>query len=124
VKGIEPSYSAWKAAALPLSYTRVGAIHYHAGAAASTSMRRINPLDKARKRPDSFRPHVPEREQVEQLCHVIPAVRAGRNVTADERFGSSAADAGNDRRTTGSGFSKRTSSNSVLRLSSRKHRAR
>ena len=25
VKGIEPSYSAWKAAALPLSYTRVGA---------------------------------------------------------------------------------------------------
>jgi hypothetical protein len=23
VKGIEPSYSAWKAAALPLSYTRV-----------------------------------------------------------------------------------------------------
>jgi hypothetical protein len=27
VKGIEPSYSAWKAAALPLSYTRVGAIN-------------------------------------------------------------------------------------------------
>src|SRR4051794_25359426 len=26
VKGIEPSYSAWKAAALPLSYTRSGAI--------------------------------------------------------------------------------------------------
>jgi hypothetical protein len=25
VKGIEPSYSAWKAAALPLSYTRAGA---------------------------------------------------------------------------------------------------
>jgi hypothetical protein len=24
VKGIEPSYSAWKAAALPLSYTRTG----------------------------------------------------------------------------------------------------
>jgi hypothetical protein len=24
VKGIEPSYSAWKAAALPLSYTRIG----------------------------------------------------------------------------------------------------
>jgi hypothetical protein len=24
VKGIEPSYSAWKAAALPLSYTRAG----------------------------------------------------------------------------------------------------
>jgi hypothetical protein len=47
VKGIEPSYSAWKAAALPLSYTRVGAIHYHAGPAASTSMRRIGPLDKA-----------------------------------------------------------------------------
>jgi len=23
VKGIEPSYSAWKAAALPLSYTRI-----------------------------------------------------------------------------------------------------
>jgi hypothetical protein len=26
VKGIEPSYSAWKAAALPLSYTRARAI--------------------------------------------------------------------------------------------------
>jgi hypothetical protein len=25
VKGIEPSYSAWKAAALPLSYTRLAA---------------------------------------------------------------------------------------------------
>jgi hypothetical protein len=25
VKGIEPSYSAWKAAALPLSYTRITA---------------------------------------------------------------------------------------------------
>jgi hypothetical protein len=27
VKGIEPSYSAWKAAALPLSYTRVWCDH-------------------------------------------------------------------------------------------------
>ena len=27
VKGIEPSYSAWKAAALPLSYTRVATDH-------------------------------------------------------------------------------------------------
>ena len=27
VKGIEPSYSAWKAAALPLSYTRVTTDH-------------------------------------------------------------------------------------------------
>jgi hypothetical protein len=27
VKGIEPSYSAWKAAALPLSYTREPADH-------------------------------------------------------------------------------------------------
>jgi hypothetical protein len=39
VKGIEPSYSAWKAAALPLSYTRVarfmqrGAEHCNMGAA-------------------------------------------------------------------------------------------
>jgi hypothetical protein len=38
VKGIEPSYSAWKAAALPLSYTRVQAINYHAAQAASTAM--------------------------------------------------------------------------------------
>jgi hypothetical protein len=38
VKGIEPSYSAWKAAALPLSYTRVKAINYHAAIAASTAM--------------------------------------------------------------------------------------
>ena len=32
VKGIEPSYSAWKAAALPLSYTRAGdELSRHAG---------------------------------------------------------------------------------------------
>ena len=40
VKGIEPSYSAWKAAALPLSYTRARPIHYHATEAASTAMHR------------------------------------------------------------------------------------
>jgi hypothetical protein len=39
VKGIEPSYSAWKAAALPLSYTRARTINYHASKAASTAMR-------------------------------------------------------------------------------------
>ena len=38
MKGIEPSYSAWKAAALPLSYTRACAMHYHAAARASTGM--------------------------------------------------------------------------------------
>jgi hypothetical protein len=27
VKGIEPSYSAWEAAALPLSYTRMGQLN-------------------------------------------------------------------------------------------------
>jgi hypothetical protein len=37
VEGIEPSYSAWKAAALPLSYTRVRRMTYHAASAASTS---------------------------------------------------------------------------------------
>jgi hypothetical protein len=37
VKGIEPSYSAWKAAALPLSYTRARPINYHATPAASTT---------------------------------------------------------------------------------------
>jgi hypothetical protein len=31
VKGIEPSYSAWKAAALPLSYTRDGEIDRDSG---------------------------------------------------------------------------------------------
>jgi hypothetical protein len=40
VKGIEPSYSAWKAAALPLSYTRARPINYHGMQAASTAMRR------------------------------------------------------------------------------------
>ena len=41
VKGIEPSYSAWKAAALPLSYTRARPINYHASEAASTAMHRF-----------------------------------------------------------------------------------
>ena len=40
VEGIEPSYSAWKAAALPLSYTRVRPINYHATGRVSTMMRR------------------------------------------------------------------------------------
>ena len=40
VKGIEPSYSAWKAAALPLSYTRARPINYHGKEAASTAMHR------------------------------------------------------------------------------------
>jgi hypothetical protein len=43
VKGIEPSYSAWKAAALPLSYTRARPINYHAQRAASTSDRHEKP---------------------------------------------------------------------------------
>ena len=37
VKGIEPSYSAWKAAALPLSYTRAPGMTYHAMPTASTA---------------------------------------------------------------------------------------
>ena len=37
VKGIEPSYSAWKAAALPLSYTRAPGMTYHAMPMASTA---------------------------------------------------------------------------------------
>jgi hypothetical protein len=41
VKGIEPSYSAWKAAALPLSYTRARPFNYHASEAASTAMHRF-----------------------------------------------------------------------------------
>jgi hypothetical protein len=36
VKGIEPSYSAWKAAALPLSYTRIATDHL------SRRIRRLN----------------------------------------------------------------------------------
>jgi hypothetical protein len=44
VKGIEPSYSAWKAAALPLSYTRAQAMNYHAAEAASTVHALVRPL--------------------------------------------------------------------------------
>jgi hypothetical protein len=47
VKGIEPSYSAWKAAALPLSYTRAPLITYHATTMASTAMRRFSPAKTA-----------------------------------------------------------------------------
>jgi hypothetical protein len=48
VKGIEPSYSAWKAAALPLSYTRLWPINYHARRVASTAMRRLGPGNRCR----------------------------------------------------------------------------
>ena len=44
VKGIEPSYSAWKAAALPLSYTRAQGMTYHATRGASTVDAPICPL--------------------------------------------------------------------------------
>jgi hypothetical protein len=47
VKGIEPSYSAWKAAALPLSYTRAQAMNYHVADVASTAMRRLGPVPEA-----------------------------------------------------------------------------
>ena len=48
VKGIEPSYSAWKAAALPLSYTRAQAMNYHAKDVASTAMRAGSALFRRR----------------------------------------------------------------------------
>jgi hypothetical protein len=51
VKGIEPSYSAWKAAALPLSYTRARPINYHGKDAASTAKRRFGPLTSAESLP-------------------------------------------------------------------------
>ena len=50
VKGIEPSYSAWKAAALPLSYTRARPINYHAGQAASTVMSGFVPFRRLSRR--------------------------------------------------------------------------
>jgi hypothetical protein len=50
VNGIEPSYSAWKAAALPLSYTRARPINYHAQRAASTSDRHEKPGEKPGQR--------------------------------------------------------------------------
>ena len=56
VKGIEPSYSAWKAAALPLSYTRARPFNYHAMEAASTAMHRA--LETACV-PGMFRPGRP-----------------------------------------------------------------
>ena len=56
VKGIEPSYSAWKAAALPLSYTRLWPINYHARQAASTAMRRFGPETALFPRPHPPRP--------------------------------------------------------------------
>jgi hypothetical protein len=56
VKGIEPSYSAWKAAALPLSYTRVLAINYHAGPAASTVMRRAGNVAGYHRNPPATAP--------------------------------------------------------------------
>jgi hypothetical protein len=48
VKGIEPSYSAWKAAALPLSYTRAQAINYHGTGAVSTVHAPVRPLNISR----------------------------------------------------------------------------
>src|SRR5258708_32963280 len=51
VKGIEPSYSAWKAAALPLSYPRARPINYHAGQAASTVISGFVPFRRLCRRP-------------------------------------------------------------------------
>ena len=59
VKGIEPSYSAWKAAALPLSYTRARPIHYHAMRTASTAMARSGRLHGPAHDPRDCRPAWP-----------------------------------------------------------------
>jgi 23S rRNA (guanosine2251-2'-O)-methyltransferase len=68
VKGIEPSYSAWKAAALPLSYTRdICTLQQYAGKAKwwrglDLNQRRANPadlqsaaIDRSATSPDTFR---------------------------------------------------------------------
>ena len=44
VKGIEPSYSAWKAAALPLSYTRIALIIGEKAAFANSPRKQIERL--------------------------------------------------------------------------------
>jgi hypothetical protein len=44
VKGIEPSYSAWKAAALPLSYTRAGDELSWRARGLNRSMHRLRPV--------------------------------------------------------------------------------
>ena len=44
VKGIEPSYSAWKAAALPLSYTRAGDELSWRASGLNRSMHRFRPV--------------------------------------------------------------------------------
>jgi hypothetical protein len=50
VKGIEPSYSAWKAAALPLSYTRAGVeLTRHAGGLNPPRRSRPNILGAAQR---------------------------------------------------------------------------
>ena len=46
VKGIEPSYSAWKAAALPLSYTRVRRA-FHRNPAAKSMRRAQGPRPRS-----------------------------------------------------------------------------
>jgi hypothetical protein len=45
VRGIEPPYSAWKAAALPLSYTRVSALVWAWWAEKDSNLRRREPAD-------------------------------------------------------------------------------
>jgi hypothetical protein len=58
VKGIEPSYSAWKAAALPLSYTRAGVdLTRRAGGLNPPSAVQILPSKRLwLRRPTRFRP--------------------------------------------------------------------
>jgi hypothetical protein len=67
VKGIEPSYSAWKAAALPLSYTRARPINYHGRQLASTSMRPPEPLTGADSVPILMLPSTQRKEVIQCL---------------------------------------------------------
>ena len=83
VKGIEPSYSAWKAAALPLSYTRTRPIHYHAGQATSTAMRRFGPFPAPCPVPRARRPLT----QADSL-HILlfpPTMKGGDPVSYTKR---------------------------------------
>src|SRR5205085_1706721 len=84
VKGIEPSYSAWKAAALPLSYTRMLSHTYHIAlfliaflldalyiASHNASLQNLSPSAKKSAKNSPHRPYDRTPQTSGQLHHLL-----------------------------------------------------
>jgi hypothetical protein len=85
VKGIEPSYSAWEAAALPLSYTRLCRFQFHAPLVLSSAIELQDDMAGGDDRQHDQAGHRPDREEAQGtaepfLCQELHQARRIRGL--------------------------------------------